>query len=162
MNQLVIRLAEERDIKAIAALLNACAQTMSNQGMHHWLDVYDEQSVTANLVSKTVYVLESDQQILGCIALGTDQADYYRDCWPQAPKADYYITQLAVSPTAQGKGYGKRLMQHCINKIGNASVQLDAVDHYPALLRFYQAFGFEIIATGIGLGDKRHLFSLKR
>lgn len=162
MSQPIIRLAKASDISAITALLQSCARSMSLQGMHHWLDVYDEQSVQHNLNNKTVYVLVSDQNILGCIALGTEKADYYQDCWPQAPQADFYITQLAVSPAAQGKGYGKQLMQHCIEAIGEASLQLDAVDHYPALLRFYQSLGFSIIATGIGLGDRRHLFSLNR
>lgn len=94
---------------------------------------------------------------MGCIALGKKKADYYKDCWPEAPDADYYITQLAVSPAAQGKGYGKKLMQFCMEKVHPATIQLDAVDHYPALIRFYKSLGFQIIATGIGLGDKRHL-----
>jgi ribosomal protein S18 acetylase RimI-like enzyme len=157
-----IRLARSEDVAAITSLLQACAQSMSDQGMHHWLDVYDEESVAKNLYNKQVFVLESSNQILGCIALGTEKADYYKDCWPQAPEADFYITQLAVSPHAQGRGYGKKLMQYCIEQVGEATLQLDAVDHYPALLAFYQSLGFTIIETGIGLGDKRHLFSLSR
>jgi hypothetical protein len=51
-------------------------------------------------------------------------------------------------------------MQYCLGIVGDASLQLDTVDHYPALIRFYQSLGFEIIATGIGLGDKRHLLAL--
>lgn len=157
-----IRPATVSDVAAITTLLQSCARSMSDQGMHHWLGVYDEDSVKANLSDKQVFVLESDNAILGCIALGTEKAEYYSDCWPQAPEADFYITQLAVSPADQGKGYGRQLMQYCINRVGNAVIQLDAVDHYPALITFYQSLGFSIIETGIGLGDKRHLFSLSR
>jgi ribosomal protein S18 acetylase RimI-like enzyme len=160
MTALSIRPAVADDVAAITDLLQACAQSMSDQGMHHWLGVYDEVSVAANLNSKSVFVLESEEHILGCIALGQQKADYYQDCWPRAPEADFYITQLAVSPAAQGRGYGKKLMQHCLDIIGKAPLQLDAVDHYPALIRFYQRLGFQIIATGIGLGDKRHLLAL--
>lgn len=160
MTTLPIRPAVDSDIEAITNLLQACAQSMSEQGMHHWLGVYDSSSVAANLNSKSVFVLESEGQILGCIALGQQKADYYNDCWPQAPEADFYITQLAVSPAAQGSGYGKKLMQHCLDIVGNARLQLDAVDHYPALIGFYQKLGFRIIASGIGLGDKRHLLAL--
>lgn len=162
MSQTHIRFATQNDTATLTRLLQACAKSMSDQGMHHWLGVYNEQAVSENIKNKTVYVLESDEQVLGCIALGTEKASYYDDCWPDAPDADFYITQLAVSPTAQRKGYGKKLLLHCINQIGTASLQLDAVEHYPALLSFYQTFGFEIIATGIGLGDKRHLFRLSR
>ncbi len=157
-----IRLARPEDVADITSLLQACAQSMSDRGMHHWLDVYDENSVAANLNKKQVFVLENNNRILGCIALGTEKADYYKDCWPQAPDADFYITQLAVSPHAQGRGYGRKLMQYCIEQVGEARLQLDAVDHYPALLAFYQSLGFTIIETGIGLGDKRHLFTLSR
>ena len=157
-----IRPAEIRDIEAITQLLQDCAHAMSQQGMHHWLGVYDQASVTANLNSKSVFVLEAEDNILGCIALGRQKADYYEACWPQVPEADFYITQLAVSPAAQGRGYGKKLMNFCLNRVGSATLQLDAVDHYPALVDFYLSLGFEIIATGIGLGDKRHLFTLQR
>jgi N-acetylglutamate synthase-like GNAT family acetyltransferase len=157
-----IRTANENDIPAITQLLVACAQDMSERGMKHWLGVYDQSGVSNNLRQKQVYVLEHKAQIQGCIALGTQPADYYTDCWPDAPRAAFYITQLAVSPDAQGQGFGKRLMQHCIDKVGTASLQLDAVDHYPALCTFYQRLGFEIIATGVGLGDKRHLFLYRR
>jgi ribosomal protein S18 acetylase RimI-like enzyme len=157
MTTAVIRQANMDDTAAMVALLQSCAQAMSDQGMHHWLGVYDDTAVITNLQQKTVYVLELNSQIQGCIALGTQKADYYQHCWPDAPAADYYITQLAVSPAAQGKGYGKKLMQFCMEKVHPATIQLDAVDHYPALIRFYKSLGFQIIATGIGLGDKRHL-----
>lgn len=156
-----IRQATLRDVPTLTSLLQRCARAMSQQGMQHWLGVYDEASVTQNLKNKTVFVLESDDHLIGCIALGTEAADYYQDCWPDAPKADFYITQLAISPDKQGAGYGKQLVQHCLNQVGQQSLLLDAVDHYPALLAFYESLGFEIIATGIGLGDKRHLFLYK-
>lgn len=162
MTKHIIRLAQDADIEAITELLQRCAEAMSSQGMHHWLGVYDQASVAANLNKKSVYMLEKDQRLMGCIALGRDKADYYQDCWPEAPAAEFYITQLAVEPDVQGNGYGKQLVQYCLDIVGDASVQLDAVDHYPALIQFYQSLGFEIIATGIGLGDKRHLLSLKR
>jgi len=156
-----IRPATLQDTAALTQLLVSCAKAMSQQGMHHWLGVYDEQTVAQNLSHKQVYVLEVNHVIVGCIALGTEAAPYYQDCWADAPAADFYITQLAVSPTTQGQGYGKILMQYCINQVGKADLQLDAVDHYPDLLQFYQNLGFDIIASGIGLGDKRHLFLYK-
>lgn len=162
MNTLNIRQANQQDIPALTRLLVNCAESMSQQGMQHWLGVYDKDAVSHNLHNKQVYVLEVNTTITGCIALGTKAAPYYEDCWPDASTADFYITQLAVSPHAQGRGYGKTLMQFCINNTGDARLQLDAVDHYPALVDFYLSLGFEIIATGIGLGDKRHLFQYKR
>ncbi len=154
-----IRKAEQRDISSITDLLILCANDMHQQGMSHWLGVYDVNAVAHNLLTKQVYILEKDDELLGCIAIGTEKAGYYNDCWPHAPDADVYITQLAVAPKKQGSGYGKQLMQFCLKQTQGKTVQLDAVDHYPALINFYKNLGFQIIATGVGLGDKRHLFT---
>jgi predicted N-acetyltransferase YhbS len=153
--------ATEADIPAIVSLLQHCAEHMHQQGMSHWLGVYDLDSVSANLAHKSVYVAKKDHQIVGCIAVNEQPSDYYAECWPDAPKADFYITQLAVSPSLQQQGIGKFLMQEAIKRLPCGKLQLDAVDHYPALLAFYKNLGFEIIRSGIGLGDKRHLFQLE-
>lgn len=153
-----IQLACQQDAPALVRLLTACANHMYQQGMSHWLNVYDEQSVRQNLLQKTVYILKQDSQIIGCVALGIQPADYYADCWPQAPMADFYLTQLAVHPLHQQAGYGRLLLQHCLGLINERTLQLDAVAHYPQLLEFYQKSGFKQIADGIGLGDRRFLF----
>ncbi|MBL1459260.1 MAG: GNAT family N-acetyltransferase [Methylophaga sp.] len=131
---------------------------MYQQGMTHWLGVYDEQSVRQNLLQKTVYILKQDSHVSGCVALGIQPADYYADCWPDVPVADFYLTQLAVHPQHQQSGYGRLLLQHCLELINGRTLQLDAVAHYPELLAFYRKAGFSEIAEGIGLGDRRYLF----
>jgi hypothetical protein len=50
---------------------------MHQQGMSHWLNVYDVESVSQNLREKEVYVAEANDEVIGCIALGTEQASYY-------------------------------------------------------------------------------------
>jgi GNAT superfamily N-acetyltransferase len=133
-----IQLACEQDIPALVTLLTECANHMHQQGMSHWLNVYDEASVRQNLLQKTV--------------------DYYADCWSQAPRSDFYLTQLAVHPEHQQAGYGRLLLQHCLGLISDRTLHLDAVAHYPQLLEFYRKSGFKQIAEGIGLGDRRYLF----
>jgi len=153
-----IQLACEQDIPALVTLLTECANHMYQQGMSHWLDVYDEQSVRQNLLQKTVYVIKQDCRVIGCVALGLKPADYYADCWPQAPRSDFYLTQLAVHPEHQQAGYGRLLLQHCLGLISDRTLHLDAVAHYPQLLEFYRKSGFKQVAEGIGLGDRRYLF----
>jgi|SRR5690554_860250 len=157
-----IQLASLQDVPALVELLNACARHMHQQGMSHWSGVYNKQSVSQNLLQKAVYTLKQDSQLIGCVALGLQQADYYADCWPDAPPADFYLTQLAVHPEHQQLGHGRLLLQHCLALTGGRTLQLDAVAHYPALLNFYQKSGFKQIAEGIGLGDHRFLFEYQQ
>lgn len=156
-----IQIACQQDIAALVDLLNTCANHLHQQGMSHWLGVYDHHSISLNLRQKTVYVLKQKSRIIGCVALGLQQADYYIDCWPEAPAADIYLTQLAVHPQHQQAGYGRLLLEHCLAIIGGRTLQLDAVAHYPALLKIYRKLGFEQIAEGIGLGDLRYLFEYR-
>ena len=156
----IIDTASYADIDALNDLLNHCASKMAHQGMRHWLGVYDKQSVTANVQKKMVYTMRDKGCIVACVALASMPASYYDDCWPTAPKADCYMTMLAVSPDYQQQGLGKLMVQYCQRQIPTGkTLQLDAVAHYPALLDFYRQLGFQQIADGIGLGDKRFLFS---
>ncbi|MDT8311398.1 MAG: GNAT family N-acetyltransferase [Methylophaga sp.] len=155
-----IKVATAADIDALNSLLNHCASTMAVQGMQHWLGVYNKQSIAANVQQKAVYTLRDKQQIVACVTLASTPADYYADCWPHAPQADFYLTMLAVAPDCQQQGLGKLMVQFCQQQIPvGQNLQLDAVAHYPALLDFYRQLGFQRIAEGIGLGDKRYLFS---
>ena len=157
----MIRPANISDTEALFQLLNQCAQALAEQGMRHWLGVYSLEAILNNLNIKKVLVLEQDHTIVGCIALSNVAADYYQRCWPQADKADIYISQFAIAPDKQKQGLGKQLINYCLRDLpAHHTVQLDAIAHYPALLDFYHRLGFRIIATGIGLGDKRHLFTL--
>ncbi len=157
---LEIVVARINDIAALNLLLNQCADSMAAQGMPHWLGVYDEIAVASNLQQKTVYTLRDQQQIVACVALSNQPANYYVDCWPDAPKADYYLTMLAVTPDCQQRGFGKLMVQFCQRQVpAGQTLQLDAVVHYPALLDFYRRLDFKQIHQGIGLGDKRYLFS---
>ncbi len=157
---LEIVVARINDIAALNLLLNQCADSMAAQGMPHWLGVYDEIAVASNLQQKTVYTLRDQQQIVACVALSNQPANYYVDCWPDAPKADYYLTMLAVTPDCQQRGFGKLMVQFCQRQVpAGQTLQLDAVAHYPALLDFYRRLDFKQIHQGIGLGDKRYLFS---
>ena len=157
---LVIDVASEHDSEALYTLLNQCAEAMAAEGMQHWLGVYSKQAIIDNLQQKDVYLLRRDTELLGCVALSENPADYYAECWPQAPAANFYLTQLAVAPHYQSQGLGKFLVQFCQQQIPSGkSLQLDAVAHYPALLAFYRQLGFQQIAEGVGLGDKRFLFT---
>jgi GNAT superfamily N-acetyltransferase len=152
-----IRRATDADAAGITALLIACAEQLAQQGMTHWQGVYHQDIVVENIKNKQVYLCEQGEDIVACVAVSSTPESYYADCWPDAPQADYYITQMAVKPSLQGKGIGKALMSFIIETLDQNTLALDAVAHYPALLDFYQQFQFKVVRTGVGLGDKRYL-----
>jgi putative acetyltransferase len=63
----------------------------------------------------------------------------------------YELARMAVSPLYQGKGYGRVLMQSCLNKlkeINATRVYLLSNTKLEAAIAMYKKFGFVVIKAG--------------
>ena len=152
MSDYSIRLARAGDAAYLPAIERAAAKLFADDPAADQVDfndVWTEDGHRKLIAKGHCLVAEIGETIVGFLA-------------SQPFGRELHIWEMDVHPDAQGQGFGKQLMHYCIEQTGNATLQLDAVDHYPALLSFYHSLGFEIIETGIGLGDKRHLFCLSR
>ncbi|WP_068618962.1 GNAT family N-acetyltransferase [Paenibacillus tuaregi] len=98
----------------------------------------DEQMVQSYIHKSSVYTLVVDQQILGvCVLL------------PRSPE-EAEIVNIAVHEQAQGRGFGKKLLQHTIDSARKAGYRLLKVGTGNSSLNqlaFYQKNGFRI--TGV-------------
>lgn len=67
------------------------------------------------------------------------------------PASAYYVHALAVRPELQGQGIGAALMKGAIDRAadeGYRVVHLDVLSDNPAV-KFYEAFGFEVLAQTV-------------
>jgi N-acetylglutamate synthase-like GNAT family acetyltransferase len=81
----------------------------------------------------TYYILESNGQACGCVAL------------ERARPGVYYLMRLAVLPEHRGKGYGKMLVHHIFEKSrrsGARGVEIAMISKDRKLKKWYKRLGF--------------------
>jgi GNAT superfamily N-acetyltransferase len=141
-----IALATSADAAPIAALRTAAAEHLGRLfGRGPWCSQVSEQSVLRALSTSRVLVCKSGRAIIGTLRLATKK--------PWAITLDYfvpvatplYLHDLAVDPTVQRQGVGRRLIEEA-KVIGRAwpanAIRLDAYDAEAGAGPFYTRCGF--------------------
>jgi ribosomal protein S18 acetylase RimI-like enzyme len=65
---------------------------------------------------------------------------------------DGYLSRIAVSPAARGRGIGRVLLEHFIAKCrerGSRRAVLEVADEHQAAQKLYESFGFVAIGNGV-------------
>jgi GNAT superfamily N-acetyltransferase len=70
--------------------------------------------------------------------------------------AGKFIHHLYVSPKYSKRGYGSKLLDACLGKIGHPA-QLKCVSENTEALRFYQSKGWHTLSKAIGIDGEYHL-----
>lgn len=83
--------------------------------------------------------------------MGLLESHHHRD----APSAHWYVTVLGVAPEAQGRGFGRALLQPVLDRAAAAGVPCYLETAQPGNAAFYEHLGFrrlsEIVETRSGL-----------
>ncbi len=81
-------------------------------------------------------------------------ANYHRIIEFMAPRAQsvvsgpaWYLSIIGVSPTAQGRGVGARLVQTTLAEADDAGAACFLETFSPRSLRFYERLGFKVVAS---------------
>lgn len=107
-----IRQAISKDLDDIKKIAEACAIDMANYSIFQWNEKYPSKEVFKNDIdSGSLYVLENNKQIIGCIMLTAFKDEVYKDVqWLTKDSKNLYLHRLAVDPCFQKNGNGKKLM----------------------------------------------------
>lgn len=117
----VVRHAHTGDVVAMQRLINDFASR--DEMLHRSLSQLYE-----NL--RDFFVVDCDGEVCGCAALHVTWKDLAE------------VKSLAVSPSSQGKGYGKLLVQRCLEEA--KVVRVDKVFALTYKPEFFQKLGFRI------------------
>lgn len=144
----MIRKAQTSEIQKIMALTNACAHSMSAEGIHQWNDAYPhEQAFEQDLSRGELYVLLSNEAVIGCVTISTyKDPEYDLIEWLSPDDRNVYIHRLAVHPDFQGRGYARQIMDFAekLSKRQRAvSIRLDTFSKNLRNQRFYEARGYQ-------------------
>lgn len=144
----MIRKGSLTDIDEILNITKACAQKMNDDGIHQWNDHYPNRlAFETDAQRNELYVLESNNSIIGCIAISTlIDKEYEVVKWLTENKKNIYIHRLAIHPNNQGQGYAQQLMDYAERfAIENnyASIRLDTFSQNKRNQIFYELRGYK-------------------
>ena len=140
----MIRKAISQDIPRIKKITEACARHMIAQGIFQWNENYPDLAVlTKDVKEGSVYVVEAQEKIIGCVMFSMVMDNFYKDiAWLTPNAKQLYVHRLAVHPQEQGKGIARSLMdfgEQLARENECLSVRLDTFSKNPRNNRFYQA-----------------------
>jgi len=147
---MLIRLAVETDLTAIVEIYNAAIPTrlatadlepVSVESRHDWFKSHSDRYpvwVITNDENSDGKNIENDQKIIGWLSL---QMFYGRVAYHKTAEVSIYI-----APAYQGKGIGKRLLDHAIAicpKLNITKLVGFVFAHNAASCSLFKSFGFE-------------------
>ena len=86
-----------------------------------------------------IFYLVSENNVMGVCALFNDGDGVFE------------LARMAVSPACHGKGYGNRLIEHCLSKLKEINAQrvyLVSNTKLEAAISLYRKFGFQTVSEG--------------
>ena len=142
-----IRQAIITDLDIVKKIAEACAIDMANYSIFQWNEEYPSKEVFQDDIEVgALYVLEINNKIVGCIMLSDVKDDVYKDVkWLTKDSKNLYIHRLAVDPSYQKKGNGRRLMDFAESfamKNNFASIRLDTFSLNHRNNKFYKSRGY--------------------
>lgn len=150
------RLAEEKDIDEICALIKAAISSMEEQGIFQWDDIYPEKADFLADIQKqqlSVGVLDDDIAVVYVVNEECDMA-YENGRW-NYPDCKYRIIhRLCVNPIYQNRGIAKDTLSHIENELHKCNVEairLDVFSENPFALSLYRNAGYK----EVGFADWR-------
>ncbi len=151
---MIVKLCETNDISEVGkfydkVVLYLCETT--NYPKWEYKVYPSELSVREKVSENQQYVCMDEDNIVGAFVLNDDpQGKYENADWTvELVQGEYMVCHtLATSPTEQGKGIGKQMVEFCIQYAkdkGYKAIRLDVVpDNIPAR-RLYEKCGFRYV-----------------
>lgn len=142
-----IQLSKPDQVDEIFKLLQDCGEHMRSQGIFQWNENYPLKSnVIADIENQSLYCYTDQNKVLGIVVIDENQSPEYADLpWKFNALPILVVHRFAVSPAAQGKGIGKKLMDFALDfAISNQyqSIRLDAYSGNARTLKFYKNRGY--------------------
>jgi GNAT superfamily N-acetyltransferase len=141
-----IERAVEHDVAALVALRGAVARDLTaRHGLGHWSTQVSESGVRRGITHSHVCIARDEGAVIGTLRLGTTKPwaidiSYFTPC-----ARALYLTDMAVQPSRQGRGVGRRMLQEA-RRIAAAwpaeAIRLDAYDAEAGAGGFYARCGF--------------------
>lgn len=123
-----------------------------------WCEEYpDEEIVVEDLHSDSLYCARENGSIVGAVSIEwRDEEVEHFDCWSKENEPAAYLSRVAVSRSAQGKGLAKELMRRAMAEMkarGMKTVRYLVSPGNEAAMRAYRALAFDFSGEADAFGQ---------
>jgi ribosomal protein S18 acetylase RimI-like enzyme len=145
-NYRVVRRATDA-IDDLYAIVLACGEDMYTRlGLDHWRPPTPFHLFRLHAEIRQMYAVMRDHRAVATFTLSPEPPEPYpHTSWADAGHSALYLTKLAVHPTRQGTGLGRRCLEYIerlAREQGFDAVRFDALTRNAPLLAFYDKFGY--------------------
>jgi ribosomal protein S18 acetylase RimI-like enzyme len=134
------------DAAAIAALRAAAADQLTREyGRGHWSSIVSEKAVMRSLEKPGVFVAREGAKVIAVLRLSTTKPWAIDTSYFTAVPKALYLTDMAVDPTVQRQGIGRRCVEeaaHIAREWPCDAIRLDAYDAAAGAGGFYAKCGY--------------------
>lgn len=135
--RLALRRATDAEVPQLRRLVNAAYRVLGDMGLNYTGVTQDEAVTRRRMRTGEVYLLEHQGELVGTVKLELRR--------PPRDVAHVYLSQLAIEPSHQRQGLGRRLMalaEERAREAGVHQVRLDTAIPAEHLIRWYEALGY--------------------
>lgn len=140
------------NVESVHEILRLCGLDMQQHlGLSHWVPPYPLEKLRQDAEKRQVYAVVHAKQEIATFTLGTALPMSYQkipailEMWNNPRPRALYINHLAILPSFQGRGLGRRCMQAIEDMAtdqGCDVLRLDAYSKHTGLQSFYPKLGF--------------------
>lgn len=135
---------DEDEINQVYNIIKLCGQEMYvKDGLEHWKKPYPIEAIRKNIMDSEVYVILSDDNVVGTVTVTNNKSIYFDDNIPAI-----YISKFAIHPEYFGQGIGSEMikwLEKLAVKRNIKTIRLDVYVKSEKAIVFYQHRGFEIM-----------------
>jgi ribosomal protein S18 acetylase RimI-like enzyme len=152
-------------VEPVHEILRLCGLDMQERlGLSHWVPPYPLEKLRQDAENRQVYAVLHENQVIATFTLGTALPRSYEkipailQMWNTPQPRALYINHLAILPSLQGRGLGRRctqMIESMAAEQGCEVMRLDAYSKHTGLQIFYSKLGFRNIGHFVFWSERR-------
>jgi ribosomal protein S18 acetylase RimI-like enzyme len=144
--------ATRNDLKDIEKLYEESSKALDRKQIFQWDEKYPNRETFLSGIEGNEQFLFTDGGVLiGSVILNEKQSPEWNEVnWKYPQESALIIHALTIDASAQGKGYGRKVLRMCeefAEEKSYASIRLDVFSENPAAIGLYEKYGYEKVGA---------------
>ncbi|RSD26646.1 GNAT family N-acetyltransferase [Mesobacillus subterraneus] len=149
--------ATEEDLPVIGEMFADCKEYLESRGILQWDEKYPNHEYFENAMQgEELFVLKKGEATIGVMVLDEWQTPEWEAAqWTETDGKPLILHSFCVDPSAQGGGYGSRMLQFAedfAKENGYSALCLDTYSGNESAVRFYKKRDYDITGEVIMKG----------